>query len=87
MKKVFILFIVLIVFLNSPAQTKIIVAQDGSGKYLTVQEAFNSISINNAPPVSIYIKDGIYKEKLHLDSGKNFVTITGEDKIQNHYHL
>ncbi len=74
--------IVLIEFFTAAAQTKIIVAQDGSGKYLTVQEAFNHIPLNNKKPVTIYIRNGIYKEKLHLDSSKKFVTIIGEDKFK-----
>ena len=82
MKKIFFSFIALIVFLNVASQTKIIVAQDGSGKYLTVQEALDHIPFNNTKPVTIYIKNGLYKEKLHLDSSKNFVTITGEDKFK-----
>ncbi len=63
------------------AQTKIIVAKDGSGKYKTVQEALDAIPLNNKKPVSIFIKSGTYKEKLHLDSSKNFVTLTGEGKF------
>jgi len=82
LRKIFVFFIVVSGVLNSPAQTKIIVAQDGSKKYSTVQEAFNSIAIYNTKPVTIYIKDGVYKEKLHLDSGKNFVAIIGEDKFK-----
>jgi pectinesterase len=57
------------------------VAQDGSAKYKTVQSAFDAIPLNNKKPVTVYIKNGIYKEKLHLDSSKNFVTLTGEDKF------
>ena len=63
------------------AQQRIIVAPDGSGKYKTVQSAFDAIPLNNKKPVTIYIKNGIYKEKLHLDSSKNFVTLIGEDKF------
>ena len=63
------------------AQQRIIVAPDGSGKYKTVQAAFNAIPINNKKPVTIYVKNGVYKEKLHLDSSKNFVTLIGEDKF------
>jgi pectinesterase len=69
-------------FLAAAAQTKIIVAHDGSGKYLTVQEALNHIPLNNKKPVTIYIRNGIYKEKLQLDSTKNFVSIIGEDKFK-----
>jgi pectinesterase len=62
-------------------QQKIIVAQDESGNYKNVQSAFDAIPLNNKKPISIYIKKGIYKEKLHLDSTKNFVTLIGEDKF------
>lgn len=82
MKRIILLFIVLVKFFNTSAQTKIIVAQDGSGKYATVQQAFDAIPLHNAIPITIYIKDGIYKEKIHLDSGKSFVTIIGEDKFK-----
>jgi pectinesterase len=82
LKKIVFSFIVLIGFLTAAAQTKIIVAHDGSGKYLTVQEALNHIPLNNKKPVTIYIRNGIYKEKLQLDSTKNFVSIIGEDKFK-----
>jgi len=74
-----------VLFLNVAVATaqpkKITVAQDGSGNYTTVQGALNSISVNNKKPVTIFIKNGIYKEKLFLDTSKNFVTIIGEDKF------
>ena len=82
MKKIIILSILLIEFFNAIAQTKIIVAKDGSGKYSTVQEALNHIPLNNKNPLIIYIKNGFYKEKLHLDSSKNSVTIIGEDEFK-----
>lgn len=59
---------------------KIIVAQDGSGNYKTVQEAFNAIPSGNKKPVTIYVKKGIYRERLTLDAGKDYVTLTGEDR-------
>jgi pectinesterase len=63
------------------AQQKITVARDGSGNYKTVQAALDAIPLNNKKKITIYIKTGIYKEKLHLDSSKNFVTLIGEDKF------
>jgi pectinesterase len=65
------------------AQTtkRITVAMDGSGNYKTMQEAFNAIPSGNKKKVTIFVKSGIYKEKLHLDSGKTNVTLTGEDKF------
>ena len=78
------IFFSLIFFLScflSFAQTKIIVVQDGSGNYKTVQQAFDAVPFNNKKPVTIFVKNGRYKEKLHLDSAKNFVTLVGEDKF------
>src|SRR4030095_1701382 len=67
------------IFIKAQPQ-KIIVAQDGSGQYKTVQAAFNAVPKGNSKPITIYVKKGIYKERLILDSGKNFVTLIGEDK-------
>jgi pectinesterase len=57
------------------------VAQDGSGDYLNVQSAFNAVPLNNKKPIIIRVKNGVYKEKLFLDAGKDFVTLAGEDKF------
>ena len=62
--------------------TTITVAQDGSGNYKTVQEALNAVPANNNKSVVIYIRNGVYYEKLRLDSTKNFVTLIGEDKFK-----
>ncbi|MGZ3951333.1 MAG: pectinesterase family protein [Flavisolibacter sp.] len=76
-----LLFISLLVAFDSFSQSKIVVAKDGSGNYRTVQDAIQSIPSNNKKPVTIYVKNGIYKEKLRLDSTKRFVTLIGEDKF------
>jgi len=82
LKKIIFSLFVVIEFFSADAQTKIVVAQNGSGNYRTVQEAFNRIPLNNKKPVTVYIRNGIYREKLHLDSSKNFVTIIGEDEFK-----
>ena len=76
------LFFLLLICLPASAfaQTRIVVAKDGSGEYKTVQEAFDVIPLKNKKPFNIFVKNGTYKEKLHLDSLKNFVTLIGEDK-------
>ncbi|HEV2481813.1 MAG TPA: pectate lyase [Puia sp.] len=53
----------------------VIVAADGSGDYRTVQAAFDACR----PNATIFIKAGIYREKLHLDNTKNHITISGDD--------
>jgi pectinesterase len=78
MKKYTCLFVFLCSALISFGQRKITVAQDGSGDYKTVQAAFDAIPFNNNTPTTVFIKRGTYKEKLHLDSTKDHVTITGE---------
>ncbi|XZF16297.1 pectinesterase family protein [Chitinophagaceae bacterium MMS25-I14] len=60
-------------------QKKMIVAVDGSGDYTTVQAAFDAVPANNKTAVIINVRKGIYKEKVHLDAGKNFVTLLGAD--------
>ena len=81
MKRILFLLIALpTTFFASGRQVTITVAQDGSGNYTTVQAAFDAVPLNNRKPVIIFIKKGSYKEKLHLDSSKNFVTLLGEDK-------
>jgi len=82
MKKAIVLFIIAIVACRAYTQTEIVVAQNGNGNYKTVQAALDAVSINNKKPVTIIINNGIYKEKLFLDSSKNFVTLIGEDKFR-----
>lgn len=55
------------------------VAQDGSGDYKTIQEAVNSIRDLGAAEVKVYIKKGIYAEKLIIPAWKTKVTLIGED--------
>src|SRR5438552_3567624 len=58
---------------------KIIVAQNGTGDYKTVQSALDAIPSNSNKPVTIYIKKGIYKEVVTVDATKSFITLIGED--------
>lgn len=75
------LFCLILVTLTFGKTKPIIVAQDGRGNYKTVQEALNAVPVNNKKRIIIYIKNGIYKEKLHLDTGKNFVELIGESRF------
>ena len=52
------------------AQKQIIVAQDGSGNYTSVQSALDAIPSNNNEKVTVYIKKGIYKERIIVDATK-----------------
>ena len=85
MKKVVLYFISCLLFQTTMSQlikpVQKTVAADGSGDYKTVQAAFDAVPYNNKNPITIIIGQGIYKEKLLLDSTKNFVTLIGSDKF------
>lgn len=56
------------------------VAQDGSGNYKTIQEAVNSFRDHMQVRVTLYIKNGVYAEKLIIPSWKPNVHVIGESK-------
>lgn len=58
----------------------LIVAQDGSGNYTTIQEAVNAMRDFSQERVTIYIKKGIYKEKLIIPSWKTNISLVGESR-------
>ena len=57
---------------------KIVVSQDGNGNYKTVQEAINAVTDLSSVETIIYIKNGVYKEKLRLPDTKTKVHFVGE---------
>lgn len=82
--KPFLFFILLGSFIhavNAQPIKRIVVAKDGTGNYTTVQQALDAVPLNNQKPLEIFIKKGIYKEKLFLDSTKNYVRMIGEDAV------
>jgi pectinesterase len=58
------------------------VAKDGSGNFVTIQEAINAVRDWSEVQVPIYIKKGIYKEKLVIPSHKIKISLIGEDKTK-----
>jgi len=60
----------------------IIVAQDGSGDFKTIQEAVNAIPDGNKQQHTIFLKEGIYTEKLLIDSTKGPLSLIGEDAFR-----
>jgi pectinesterase len=62
------------------AQTELIVAADGSGKYKTVQEAIMAVPAGSPDnPVIIHIKPGVYKELIYVQREKRFFKLIGEN--------
>ncbi|HTE10165.1 MAG TPA: pectinesterase family protein [Chitinophagaceae bacterium] len=63
---------------HNPALKKIIVDINGRGNYTSIQAAINSLPDSAALPRIIYIKKGVYKEKLYIE--KQLFTLEGEDR-------
>ena len=53
----------------------LVVAQDGSGDYMTIQEAINAVPDYNGEELQILIAPGTYKEKLVIPESKSHVTL------------
>lgn len=61
---------------------ELVVAQDGTGDYTTIVEALEAVRAFMDFDVKIYIKKGIYKEKLVVPSWVQHIELIGED-VQN----
>lgn len=57
---------------------EIVVAKDGSGNYTTVQAAILAVPDSATDTTYIYIKNGIYREKIVIPAGKRFIKLIGE---------
>ena len=60
----------------------IVVAQDGSGAYTTVQEAINAVPDFRKQPTTIFIRNGFYREKIIIPETKQSLTLIGEDQYK-----
>ncbi len=56
----------------------LVVAQDGSGDFRTIQEAVDAIPANNDEWQLILIRNGVYREKVMLAT--SYVALVGEDR-------
>ncbi len=83
--KQILLFLSLFTCTFLAAQTKaydITVAQDGSGDFTTVQEAINSVRGVMDERKIIFIKNGVYREKIVVPTHCMNITLLGEDREQ-----
>ena len=61
-------------------ENSIVVDQKGHGNFLTIQEAINSAPSFPYQRITIFIKNGIYKEKVKIHSWNPKITLVGESK-------
>ena len=77
---IFIVLCVLTFTLQAAVKPDFIVAPDGSGNFKTVQEAINAVPDFRKQATVIFIKKGVYKEKLVLPASKQMVHFIGESR-------
>ena len=75
-KLLFPLLILMIAF-DADTQSKVIVSQDGTGQFTSIQDAIQSLPKDKSPQ-TVYVKNGIYKEKIYID--RDNVTLIGQSK-------
>lgn len=61
-----------------PVNYNIVVAQDGSGDFTTIQAAIDSIPANNDSWATITVKNGTYNE--HVFIAKSYIALIGENR-------
>jgi pectinesterase len=78
--KLFVFIFSLFLYFNTASFSyDFTVAKEGSGDFITVQEAINAVPDYRKNRTTIFIKTGIYKEKLILPASKTNVTFIGEN--------
>lgn len=60
----------------------IVVAQDGSGDFCSVQEAINAVPDFRKKQTRILIRNGYYREKIIVPETKDSLILVGEDKFK-----
>ncbi len=60
----------------------IVVAQDGSGDFRSLQDAVNAVPDYRKQRTTIRVKKGVYKETLYIPPSKQLLSIIGDDAEQ-----
>ncbi|GAB2819623.1 pectinesterase family protein [Ferruginibacter profundus] len=86
MKKIVLYTALLFLVLDATAQTAnpqqykyvFTVAKDGTGDYLFIQDAIDAMRVYPLAPITLYIKNGVYNEKIELPANNTDVNFIGE---------
>lgn len=73
-------FTLIAVIVHAQTKTGFTVAHDGSGDFKTIQEAVNAVRDLSQLQTKIFIKNGIYNEKLVVPSWKTHISLIGESR-------
>jgi pectinesterase len=65
---------------SNPQQYKYVftVAKDGSGEFAFIQDAIDAMRVYPLAQITLYIKNGVYNEKIELPANNTDVTFIGE---------
>ena len=65
---------------SNPQQYKYVftVAKDGSGDFKYIQDAIDAMRVYPLEPITLYIKNGVYNEKIELPANNTDVAFIGE---------
>jgi pectinesterase len=65
---------------SNPQQYKYVftVSKDGTGDYKYIQDAIDAMRVFPLAPITLYIKNGVYNEKIELPANNTDVTFIGE---------
>jgi pectinesterase len=75
----FLLLLLITIILKANEFTPdFVVAKDGSGNFTAIQDAINAVPANPERRYVIFIKRGVYEEKIFIE--KNLITLIGEDR-------
>lgn len=56
----------------------IVVAKDGSGDYRTINEALRHVPVNGNKTFTLYVKEGVYQEKVTINATQKFLLLVGD---------
>ena len=63
-------------------QTRMVVAQDGTGDFRSVQAALDAIPYGDGRIHEVYIRNGVYSEVVTVDARKHRIRLIGEDPLR-----
>lgn len=63
-------------------QYDFVVAKDGSGDFMTVQEAVDAVPVNRKARTTIFIRKGIYKERVVIPETQSNLSFIGESQTE-----
>lgn len=73
-----ILFLCFATVVQAQYKTELFVAQDGSAEFTSIQEAIDNAKCFPDVRITIFIKKGVYQEKVKVHAWNNRITLKGE---------